>query len=215
MTDLEKWGKWYEGIPPIEVVAENEIDYERPDGVNLGRIVVSDVAGGREVPVENSERWGNWIGVGNFFLTPYMPAILRLRVADGKILLSEGFCAWGILSEHKLADRARYFPIDSNRLPRGTGMSYCSYCGEVKSLSGKSADERSAMMLGHILTCPKRPEMKMLGVALAAAEAVEAFDEVPDDEAAIAAFDPARFEKSMAHLADAVKKLKVKPGADS
>jgi hypothetical protein len=53
------------------------------------------------------------------------------------------------------------------------GRISCAYCGQVDELGGLSSDERNARMLKHISECPKRPEMKLLWVALAAAEVAE------------------------------------------
>jgi hypothetical protein len=80
---------------------------------------------------------------------------------------------------------------------------FCSYCGQETDLEGKGRDERNALLLEHISVCPKRPETKLLGVALAAEAAHEAFLGVLDIDGG------ENLGKAMAHLRVQLDKLKV------
>lgn len=78
------------------------------------------------------------------------------------------------LSKELLHTPRREWPkVIATRVFEAQGRSYCSYCGEVSEMGGLTHDERAGVMVAHIMTCPKRPEMKLLGVAVAAAEYVE------------------------------------------
>jgi hypothetical protein len=80
-----------------------------------------------------------------------------------------------LTSELLHTPRAHWPPIIRKRVFEAQGRSFCSYCGKVTDFSGMTTEQVNASLLEHILTCEKRPELKMLKVCVAAADAVEAF----------------------------------------
>lgn len=105
------------------------------------------------------------------------------------------------LSKDLLHTPRRDWPrVIRERVNRTQLSIFCSYCGHVTDARGMTDDERGRALLEHMLGCDKRPELKMLNICVAAAEAVEKFeaDGMGED-----------FGKAMARVKVAVDALKV------
>lgn len=192
------YSEWIQGIPPIEAVAEHEKNHPaNTSGVGQG--------------------YGNWLCVG-----PHGELVLyRLRAVNGEVLQSTGWhLRWTSPTTYR-PENAKYFPVGADGLPINMCLTYCVYCGDKATYA--SAEERDAGMLEHIAICEKRPEMKLLRVALAAEELmnhieprfavlrqrVADFDE-PDG---ITRYQIA--DEALGKLRIALDRLKVKPEGNS
>jgi hypothetical protein len=91
-------------------------------------------------------------------------------------------------------------------------ITYCSYCGQQEHNTGLTDEQRQAAMLEHILTCEKRPELKLINVALAAEEAAEAF-ECNDGVDEVEYLLSRSVVPAMERLRVELDKLKVHPGS--
>ena len=78
--------------------------------------------------------------------------------------------------------RRKWQRLIEQRVVEACSTVTCSYCGHVTDCSGMSVDARNEALLEHIVQCEKRPEMKMLKICLAAAEAAEEFLYAPNLE---------------------------------
>jgi len=181
---------WIQGIPTVEQVARHEKDHcVFPDG-KPGTIVISKerLIGKAQLPgsgtypatVKNTQSVGNWVCVNRYDyaqlrLTPDPPELLGLRVVDGEILVNTHSIGYDVLIQHCDAATASFFPVGPNGLPITLRDVICSYCGDIANYDGLTDAERNSKLLDHIVTCPKRPEMKLVKVALAAEDVLDAW----------------------------------------
>lgn len=109
--------------------------------------------------------------------------------------------------------RRKWRTLIEQRVIEACSIVTCSYCGHVTDCAGMSVDARNAALLKHIVQCEKRPEMKMLKICFAAAEAVEKFLYAPNLEDL--RFSPETMNhwkdlcEKMADLAEALSGLKI------
>src|ERR1700733_7397556 len=110
--------KWFENIPDAASVLAHETQHPRPDGIRLGRITV-DAPNRPGVYVETDDlSYGEWVCYHHKSrLQPYV-SVIRLKVANGVVLMAIGFTSWSPLSHMFWANESRYFPVGQDGLPK-------------------------------------------------------------------------------------------------
>ena len=195
--------QWIQGVPSVERVAAHHKEHggwwiERFESSAPGFVFLDG-----ETPVQNWRRAVPFYASSPRYFpvgVDGLPIEAAVDLPDPKITWADVVREMDALGDFaSIEKRAAWL---GRRMLEALATSYCSYCGKAEHMRGLTDEQRSAAMLEHVLTCPKRPELKLVNVALAAEYVRDAF--LNDS--------PSEVGRALDMLSAELDKLKAQPG---